>query len=200
MIFMEVDWNWWTRKEFSSQLTGKRQPQGKLNVTSSSSQMGSSTPSTVSLKAWLINEITSHYNDTVFDRRTNQSTCLMTVSRKKMIRSHGHEILRQTVNKIALSANGEKRIVQDDNIHTLFRTHEWDIVKYLKWVWNFSLMKNSSLKSRLTSELFFLIKVDFKSTLNSRLTLWVALKIKVDFKMCKNCFFWNQGWLHGLSL
>ena len=48
----------------------------------------------------------------------------MTVSRKNMIRSHGHEILTQTVNKIALSANGDKRIVQDDNIHTLFRTHE----------------------------------------------------------------------------
>ena len=52
MIFMEVDWDWWIRKnEFSSQLTGKRQPLGMLNVTSSSSQMLSSSLSTESLKS-----------------------------------------------------------------------------------------------------------------------------------------------------
>ena len=45
-----------------------------------------------------------------------------------MIRSHTHEIFAGTTNKITLSANDDKRIVQDDNLHTLvhrhFRTHE----------------------------------------------------------------------------
>ena len=52
MIFMEVDWDWWIRKnEFSSQLTGKRQALGMLNATSSSFQMLSSSLSTESLKS-----------------------------------------------------------------------------------------------------------------------------------------------------
>ena len=59
MIFIEVDWDWWIRKEeFSSQLTGRLGFQEMLNVTSSSSQMLNSTSSIESLKAWLPNDIT----------------------------------------------------------------------------------------------------------------------------------------------
>ena len=44
-----------------------------------------------------------------------------------------------------------KRIIQDANIHTFFRSHEWDIVKR---VWNYSHLKYSSclLKSTSTSK------------------------------------------------
>ena len=36
-----------------------------------------------------------------------------------VIRSHQHEIFSETVNKIALSANDDKRIILDDGISTL---------------------------------------------------------------------------------
>ena len=36
-----------------------------------------------------------------------------------VIRSHQHEIFSETVNKIALSANDDKRIIMDDGISTL---------------------------------------------------------------------------------
>ena len=82
----------------------------------------------------------------------------------------------------------EKRIIQDDNIHALFRTHEWDIVKLF-----------TCKKYKLSFE----IKVDFR----------VAFEINLDFKLCKNCILksrltcgqfwnqpWNKGWLHEMSL
>ena len=36
-----------------------------------------------------------------------------------VIRSHRHEIFSETVNKIALSANDDKRIIMEDKISTL---------------------------------------------------------------------------------
>ena len=35
-----------------------------------------------------------------------------------IIRSHKHEIFTETVNKIALSANDDKRVIREDGIHT----------------------------------------------------------------------------------
>ena len=40
-----------------------------------------------------------------------------------VIRSHGHEIFSETVNKIALSANDDKRIILEDRISTLSYGH-----------------------------------------------------------------------------
>ena len=40
-----------------------------------------------------------------------------------VIRSHGHEIFSDTVNKIALSANDDKRIIMKDKISTLSYGH-----------------------------------------------------------------------------
>ena len=41
-----------------------------------------------------------------------------------VIRSHKHEIFSETVNKIALSANDDKRIILDDKISTLAFGHK----------------------------------------------------------------------------
>ena len=41
-----------------------------------------------------------------------------------VIRSHGHEIFSETVNKIALSADDDKRIILDDKISTLAFGHK----------------------------------------------------------------------------
>ena len=40
-----------------------------------------------------------------------------------VIRSHEHEIFSETVNKIALSANDDKRIIMEDKISTLSYGH-----------------------------------------------------------------------------
>ena len=136
MIFIEADWDWWIQnKEFSSQLTGCYRVQEILNVISSSSRMLSSTSLTVSWKAWLINEITSNLQRHNFDRRTNQGT------RQHFCEKIQHwylKIFTRTINTLSITRWRDKRIIRDYNIHILFRTHEWDIVKY------YSPMKNSS--------------------------------------------------------
>ena len=41
------------------------------------------------------------------------------MQKMNVIRSHNHEIFSETVNKIALSADDDKRIILDDGISTL---------------------------------------------------------------------------------
>ena len=40
-----------------------------------------------------------------------------------VIRSHLHEIYTEEINKVALSANDDKRIILEDGIHTLAYGH-----------------------------------------------------------------------------
>ena len=40
-----------------------------------------------------------------------------------VIRSHGHELFTEESNKIALSANDDKRVILEDGIHTLAHGH-----------------------------------------------------------------------------
>ena len=135
MIFTEADWDWWIKKKFSWQLTGKHLVQGMLNVTSSSSQMLSSTSKTMSWKAWLINEITPHLQKLNFVRKTNQGTPQHFCEKMQ----HWYlKIFTRTINTLPITRWRDKRIIRDYNIHILFRTHEWDIVNY------YSPMKNSS--------------------------------------------------------
>ena len=55
--------------------------------------------------------------------------CKKTQMRKmNVIRSHKHEIFSETVNKIALSANDDKRIIMEDNISTLAYGHYKTII------------------------------------------------------------------------
>ena len=63
------------------------------------------------------NEVTfEDYKDCLFNQR--DQTRAMNV-----IRSHEHEIYTEEVNKIALSANDDKRIVMQDGVHTLAYGH-----------------------------------------------------------------------------
>ena len=54
-------------------------------------------------------------------------TCLFTgkaqMRTMNVIRSHGHELFTEEVNKIALSANDDKRVILEDGIHTLAHGH-----------------------------------------------------------------------------
>ena len=53
-------------------------------------------------------------------------TCLFTGKaqmRTNVIRSHGHELFTEEVNKIALSANDDKRVILEDGIHTFAHGH-----------------------------------------------------------------------------
>jgi hypothetical protein len=51
------------------------------------------------------------FDNTIFYRKMN------------VIRSHRHEVYTEEVNKIALSANDDKRVIMDDGIHTLALGH-----------------------------------------------------------------------------
>ena len=57
----------------------------------------------------------------------NYKECLFSkkpqMRKMNVIRSHGHEIFSETVNKIALSANDDKRIILEDRISTLSYGH-----------------------------------------------------------------------------
>ena len=40
-----------------------------------------------------------------------------------LIRNHGHKMYTETVNKVALSANGDKRIIREDGNHSYAYVH-----------------------------------------------------------------------------
>ena len=54
-------------------------------------------------------------------------TCLLTgkpqTRTMNVIRSHRHELFTEEINKIALSANDDKRVILEDGIHTLAHGH-----------------------------------------------------------------------------
>ena len=52
------------------------------------------------------------YKECLFSKQTQ-------MRKMNVIRSHQHEIYSETVNKIALSANDDKRIILDDGVSTL---------------------------------------------------------------------------------
>ena len=52
------------------------------------------------------------YKECLFSKQTQ-------MRKMNVIRSHQHEIFSETVNKIALSADNDKRIIMDDGISTL---------------------------------------------------------------------------------
>jgi len=56
------------------------------------------------------------YKDCLFTRREQLRSM-------NVIRSHLHEVYAEEVNKIALSADDDKRIIQEDGIHTLAHGH-----------------------------------------------------------------------------
>ena len=57
----------------------------------------------------------------------NYKECLISekpqTKKMNVIRSHNHEIFSETVNKIALSADDDKRIILEDKISTLAHGH-----------------------------------------------------------------------------
>ena len=56
------------------------------------------------------------YKTCLFSRKEQQRTM-------NVIRSHKHEVFSQEINKIALSADDDKRIILEDGIHTLAYGH-----------------------------------------------------------------------------
>ena len=56
------------------------------------------------------------YRDCLFSK-TEQSR------RMNVIRSYKHEVYTEVVNKVALSGDDDKRVVQDDSVHTLAHGH-----------------------------------------------------------------------------
>ena len=57
----------------------------------------------------------------------NYKNCLMTKEdqfrKMNVIRSHSHDIFTEEINKVALSANDDKRIILEDGMHTLDNGH-----------------------------------------------------------------------------
>ena len=57
----------------------------------------------------------------------NYRTCLFTckeqLRKTNVIRSYGHEVFTEEVNKVALSADDDKRYILEDCIHTLAWWH-----------------------------------------------------------------------------
>jgi len=66
------------------------------------------------VKKYVVNkEITlNHYKNCLFSGRQQ-------LRPMNVIRSHHHEVFTEQVNKITLSANDDKIIIQPDKIHTL---------------------------------------------------------------------------------
>ena len=54
-------------------------------------------------------------------------TCLFSRKEKmkkmNVIRSHGHQMYTEEINKVALSANDDKRVILEDGVHTLAYGH-----------------------------------------------------------------------------
>ena len=82
----------------------------------------------------------------------------------------------------------DKRIIQDDNVHTLFRTQEWDIVKRMWKLFTCEQLK-LPLKSKLIwkcARTVFWNQDWFQGWLEIKVTFMRWLEIKVDFKTCQN--------------
>ena len=63
------------------------------------------------------NEITFEDYKTCLDTQKEQ------MRKMNVIRSHKHEVYTEEVNKVALSANDDKRVILEDGIHTLAIGH-----------------------------------------------------------------------------
>ena len=178
MIFTEADWDWWIKKKFSWQLTGKHRVQGMLNVTSSSSQMLSSTSKTMSWKAWLINEITPHLQKLNFVRKTNQGTPQHFCEKMQ----HWYlKIFTRTINTLPTTRWRDVRIIRE----IIFTTSS-ELTSETLWIIIHQWKIQVSLKSRLSPK--YARTVFLKSKMISRLTWnqsWFQgwLEIKVDFKV-----------------
>ena len=178
MIFTEADWDWWIKKKFSWQLTGKHRVQGMLNVTSSSSQMLSSTSKTMSWKAWLINEITPHLQRHNFVRKTNQGTPQHFCEKMQ----HWYlKIFTRTINTLPTTRWRDVRIIREIKF-----TSSSELTSETLWIIIHQWKIQVSLKSRLSPK--YARTVFLKSKMISRLTWnqsWFQgwLEIKVDFKV-----------------
>ena len=73
------------------------------------------------IKKSVIKKNISHedYKECLFSKKTQ-------MRKMNVIRSHKHEIFSETVNKIALSANDDKRIILEEK----FPRYHMDIIKY----------------------------------------------------------------------
>ena len=71
-------------------------------------------------------------NITFKDYRTCLFTNVEQLRKMNVFRSHLHDVYSEQVNKIALSANDDKRVILEDGIHTLahghFKTQSWEVV------------------------------------------------------------------------
>ena len=92
--------------------------------------------------------MTSFWEDTIL----NADPVVWKSQENHTIRSHNHEIFTQTLNTPMTRQENHsnelfKRITGDDNIHTFFRTREWDIVNIFtcerfKLPWNQGCLQN----------------------------------------------------------
>jgi hypothetical protein len=56
------------------------------------------------------------YKDCLFTKRQH-------LRKMNVIRSHHHDIFTEEVNKVALSADDDKRVIMEDGVHTLAYGH-----------------------------------------------------------------------------
>jgi hypothetical protein len=57
------------------------------------------------------------YKDCLFSKREH-------MRQMNVIRSHLHDVYTEQINKVALSADDDKRVILDDGIHTLAHGHK----------------------------------------------------------------------------
>ena len=79
---------------------------------------GKETKKCKGIKKVVIKKSITHedYKDCLFTRREQLRSM-------NVIRSHLHEMYTEEVNKIALSADDDKRVIQEDQIHSLAYGH-----------------------------------------------------------------------------